>query len=311
MTARGSMTFPQGSIISACSKVLEAAEVVKTAGNAPDDSGDKGLTPCPQPSAASLLHPSIAPSHSVQRSHILAETLSDVRPQVAAGDKAACADEVDVPSPPTPAPPVAAVPDTPETPLNPHAPLLRPKPVVLDSRLKSPLRVSVSAPPASGTPGPAFRASRASDASKKRLRPQLGLSLAPVEPAPRPKPRSIAAGLSFGASPPSQRPRTQAALLGTGLTKSQREDLVALGRILGVRVDNEFHPSITTHVVSGDRPTLPVPHLLPTCHHFCIYAGHMMDEPLKCKRTMKYFMGIACGCWVVSSTWVDACLAAR
>ena len=30
-----------------------------------------------------------------------------------------------------------------------------------------------------------------------------------------------------------------------------------------------------------------------------------------CKRTMKYFLGLSVGTWIVSTTWIDACLAAK
>jgi hypothetical protein len=230
--------------------------VVKTVGIGAEETSDKVIVAPAQPSAASLLQPSVPPSYSSRPSLVDAGKPVDSPPSLAPvvesskGPPTDVSQGTDATVPPSPAP-VAVVPDTPETPLNPRAPLLRPKPVVLDSRLKSPLRASASAPPASGTPGPTVRAPQAPDATKKRLRPELGLSMAPAEPAARPKPR-VAAGLRFGVTPPSQRPHSQSAFLGTGLSKTQREDLATLGRMLGVRVDNEFHPSVTTHVISGD-----------------------------------------------------------
>ncbi len=47
--------------------------------------------------------------------------------------------------------------------------------------------------------------------------------------------------------------------------------------------------------------------------HICAtsVAGVLdVAAPLRAKRTLKYLLGVSCGCWVLSSDWLRACLGA-
>ncbi|KAK7074714.1 hypothetical protein SK128_018101 [Halocaridina rubra] len=72
-------------------------------------------------------------------------------------------------------------------------------------------------------------------------------------------------------------------LLGSGLNPSQSRTLVQLSKMLGARIASEFSPDVT-HVV-------------------CCTSDRIVVQ-----KTPTYMMGVASGKWILSHTWMDACL---
>ncbi|XP_072044884.1 uncharacterized protein [Amphiura filiformis] len=80
-----------------------------------------------------------------------------------------------------------------------------------------------------------------------------------------------------------QQTKTKLSFVTTGLDRQQRKEVEKLASLTGCRFTHKFN-SNTTHVITNT------------------------DENLVCDRTHKYFQGIAGRVWIVSFTWVEACL---
>lgn len=87
--------------------------------------------------------------------------------------------------------------------------------------------------------------------------------------------------------PPSA--RFPPVIVGTKLTSEQTKALSAAAQRIGGRVVKEFDPALTSHVVTGTVP----------------------GQPRVCRRTYKYLLGVAQGCWVVSAGWAEQCMRLR
>lgn len=78
-------------------------------------------------------------------------------------------------------------------------------------------------------------------------------------------------------------------LVGTGLSPDEKRALSTAATRVGGRVATEFDPVTTTHVVTGT----------------------VTGRPRACKRTYKYLVGLASGCWIVASSWAEDCMRLR
>ncbi|WIA37707.1 hypothetical protein OEZ86_014592 [Tetradesmus obliquus] len=71
--------------------------------------------------------------------------------------------------------------------------------------------------------------------------------------------------------------------MGSGLSDAEKASLKQLAAAVGCRVADSWSSAVT-HVVCAT------------------------NEKREARRTLKYMQGILSGCWVVSSSWVTACL---